>query len=107
MLCIDTPERSQPFYDEAKKALWKLIPLKSEVRIEAQGKDKYNRTLATVYRNGKNINLEMVKNGYALVYPTCRDNQQFVNAENFAKSKKLNYWSQSNPVTPWDFRHSK
>jgi micrococcal nuclease len=32
---------------------------------------------------------------------------QYLQAENQAKQKRLGFWSQSNPVMPWDFRHSQ
>lgn len=44
---MDTPEKRQPGYQKAKKALENLI-LDKEVRIEPVAKDKYKRTIAKV-----------------------------------------------------------
>jgi len=38
------------------------------VDIKSYGQDRYGRTLGVVYVNGTNVNLEMVKAGFAEVY---------------------------------------
>ena len=52
---------------QAKKHLAGLVLSKS-VRIEEYGEDRYGRTLAIVYLDENNVNLEMVKAGFAEVY---------------------------------------
>jgi micrococcal nuclease len=32
---------------------------------------------------------------------------QYLQAENQAKQQRLGFWSQSNPVMPWDFRQGR
>lgn len=69
MLGINTPEKKENYHDEAMKFLNKLL-LNKTVRLEyGQDKiDKYERTLAFVFLDGKNINIEQVRNGFANVY---------------------------------------
>jgi micrococcal nuclease len=71
---IDAPETSkkkrdpgQPYSQQATKYLAGLV-LNKNVEIKGYGNDKYNRVLAEVFIDGKNINLEMIKQGLAEVY---------------------------------------
>jgi micrococcal nuclease len=71
---IDTPEKSrkknepgQPYSQKATKFLAGLV-LNQNVSIEDYGKDRYGRILGVVYVGQTNVNLEMVRNGYAEVY---------------------------------------
>jgi len=69
MLGINTPEKGETYYQEAKNFLSELISNKS-IRLE-YGKDKidlYGRTLAYIFLDNKNINLEQIRNGFANVY---------------------------------------
>jgi endonuclease YncB( thermonuclease family) len=71
---IDAPELGrkknepgQPFSRKATKYLAKLV-LNKTITLEEYGTDRYGRTLAVVFVDGKNANLEMVKAGLAEVY---------------------------------------
>jgi micrococcal nuclease len=69
VLGINTPEKGEKYYAEAKNFLKELI-LNKTVKLE-YGKEKYDlyrRKLAYVFLEGRNINLELVKNGFANVY---------------------------------------
>ena len=65
-LGIDTPERDEPFYWEATRANRNLV-MKQIVRLEAgdRKRDPYHRLLAYVWINGKLVNAELVRQGYA------------------------------------------
>lgn len=69
LLGINTPERGDLFYEEAKEFLEDLV-LNKTVRLEFLGEktDKYGRTLAYVFIDGKNVNLEIVENGFGNYY---------------------------------------
>jgi endonuclease YncB( thermonuclease family) len=69
LLGINTPERGEKYYFEAKEFLEKTI-LNKTIRLEFVGEtqDKYYRTLAYVFLDDKNINVEIVKNGFANYY---------------------------------------
>ncbi|MCK5149373.1 thermonuclease family protein [Candidatus Pacearchaeota archaeon] len=73
LLGINTPEKGEIYYEEAKEFLEELI-LNKEVRIEKIGKDKYYRDLAYIFINGKNVNLKLVDEGFANFYfPSGKD----------------------------------
>jgi micrococcal nuclease len=57
----------QPFSDQATKRLASPV-LNRSVEIKAYVQDRYGRTLAEVFVEGRNVNLEMVKAGLAEVY---------------------------------------
>jgi len=74
MAAIDAPETSksghdpgQPYARKAWSHLADMI-LHHEVEIRRHGADRYGRVLAEVFRDGRNVNLEMVSCGLAEVY---------------------------------------
>lgn len=69
LLGINTPERGEKYYEEAKVFLENKI-LNKTVSLE-YGRDKtdlYGRTLSYVYFNSENINKKLVENGLANFY---------------------------------------
>ena len=67
--------------------------------------------MAEIYAGGQNVNLQMVSEGYAVVYTqflrSCPETSSALQAaEAQAQQQGLNFWSQPNPVMPWDFRRS-
>jgi len=69
LLGINTPEKGEFFYAEAKQFTESLV-LNKTVELEF-GKDKYDlyhRLLAYVYLNDKNVNEEIINNGFANFY---------------------------------------
>jgi micrococcal nuclease len=75
LLGINTPEKGEIYYPEAKKFLEKLISNKT-IKLEF-GKEKYDiykRILAYVFFKGENINLRLVDEGFAnLYFPSGKD----------------------------------
>jgi len=67
LLGIDADEKGYPCYESAKKFLEKLI-LNKKVALEKdkQNVDQYGRCLRYLFLEGKNINLELVKEGEAV-----------------------------------------
>lgn len=66
---VNTPERGQPGYQEAKDFV-KSMCLGKTVGLDiddAKHYDKYGRTLAVVYAGNTNVNAELLKRGYAEV----------------------------------------
>ncbi len=57
---VNTPEKGQPGYPDAKKALQDLIQ-GQDVTIDTKARDKYNRSVANVKKGNKSINKAMKK----------------------------------------------
>lgn len=73
LLGINTPEKGEKYYQESKKFLEKFV-LNKKVKVLYLGVDKYRRDLAYIFINEKNINLEIVENGFANYYfPSGKD----------------------------------
>lgn len=97
----------QPYGDEAWEALDSKINRK-RVKVDVMGIDRrYNRTVATILLDGRNINKEMVVEGYAWAYRQYLDRphaSEYIQAEEQARASRLGLWEQNNPQPPWDFR---
>ena len=70
---VDTPERGQPGYAEAKAFVEKLSPAGTEVMIETyKNPDKYGRWLAEVSMSDEHftftVNTELINAGLAVNY---------------------------------------
>lgn len=55
---VDTPERHEPGYEEATRALAALIEGR-EVSIETKARDSYGRAVANVKVGGRSVNKAM------------------------------------------------
>ncbi len=109
---IDAPETGgssypgQPFSDKAKNFLEKNINGKKVV-LKSYGMGGYNRQLAEVFFNNKNINLEIVKQGLAEVYkgkPAKGINIKiYQTAQSNAKKENKGIWS----IKPSEYKSPK
>ena len=98
---IDAPELKQPYGKKSKQFLANLIA-GEVVEVEENGKDRYKRTIGTIYLNGTDINAQMVANGYAWAYR--KFSKKYAPQESKAKRQKLGLWRDKEPVPPWVFR---
>ncbi|MEZ5344825.1 MAG: thermonuclease family protein [Pyrinomonadaceae bacterium] len=109
---IDAPEFNQPFGARSKQSLSDLV-YKKNVTLRSFGSDKYGRTIAEVFVDGKNINVEQIRRGFAWHYKFHEKQQTpaerliYSKAQEFAKQNRLGLWADSDPVPPWDFRKEK
>jgi endonuclease YncB( thermonuclease family) len=98
--------QGQPFGEEARNALRTAI-FRKRIRVDVLDVDQYGRIVGVVYRDGRNINLEMVERGYAWAYrsrlhrPYVSD---YIEAEREARARGYGLWRQANPHPPWEFR---
>ena len=111
---IDTPElkknskQGQPYSIEAKDELEKLV-YKKEVQVILTGEKGYKREICFVTNEGKSINLEMVKRGYAWAYREYLERpyaSEYIDAERKARAMGIGLWQQKNPQPPWEFRQT-
>ena len=98
---IDAPELKQPYGKKSRQFLANLIAGKV-VEVNENGKDRYKRTIGTIYLDGKDINAQMVENGYAWAYR--KFSKKYTPQESKAKSQKLGLWRDEEPVPPWEWR---
>ena len=98
---IDAPELKQPYGKQAKQFLANLIA-GEVVEVEEHGKDRYKRTIGTIYLDGKDINAQMVANGYAWAYR--KFSKKYTAQESRAKSQRLGLWRDKEPISPWEWR---
>ncbi len=100
LLGVNTPERGQPFYEEAK-AFTEELTLGKPVRLERDvvPVDQYNRVLAYVYLEDDTfVNLEIVRQGYGQVYvipPNVAHVEELREAEQEAREQGRGLWKPS------------
>lgn len=81
------------------------------LEIVPQIVDRYGRTVAEVYANGRNVNLALVQLGVAYVYRQylagC-DRNAYLGAEAGAEKRRLGVWRWGGAEQrPWDFRRNR
>ena len=97
----------QPYGEEATSALTKKLGNLAVSTVKIYAIDKYKRMVGMVFIGDRNINQEMVAEGYAWAYRQYLDapyKSEFIGLEEQARAKKLGLWKESNPEPPWNFR---
>ena len=92
------------------KESWNALESKiaeQHVRLDITDIDRYKRTVGIIWIGDRNINLEMVREGYAEAYVEYLKEPyraQFIRAEREAKSAKSGIWALPGYERPKDFR---
>ncbi|WP_114944833.1 thermonuclease family protein [Microvirga calopogonii] len=112
---VDTPEGQQTCEDAAGKrylcgslaaeALSALIGRNGRVTCQEQDRDRYGRIVAVCEANGREINAELVRQGWALEYKQYSDGR-YAAAEAEARKAKQGLWA-GKFVEPWEWRRGK
>ncbi len=99
LLGINTPERGELYYEEAKEFLENLVLNKTvNLKYGKEHYDKYQRVLAYVFLDNQNINLKIIENGFANIYfPSGKDQyyNEFKNAWEDCIAKNINLCEKS------------
>ena len=103
---IDAPEMNQPFGAQSKSFLNRLL-YKKDVTLIAQGEDRYGRVLGNLFSNELNVNMLMVKFGFAWVYDEYAKNSSLYKYQDQAKAENLGLWRAKDPIAPWVWRKQK
>lgn len=74
--CVDTPERGQAGFYEAKYRLGQLLE-RDSISLKLFGKDRFGRTLAEVYVSDTNVNQLLITEKLAVRWHGCRDSMYF------------------------------
>ena len=101
---IDAPEKAQPWGTRAKQATSKGCFGKT-VTVIGKDTDRYGRTIGVIEVDGRNLNLALVRSGYAWWYRKyAGTNEDLADAEREARGEKRGLWQDASPVPPWDWR---
>jgi micrococcal nuclease len=102
---IDAPERKQCFGKESMEFLNQYIG--KDCMLERKGVDRYGRTIGVLWIDHVNINLLMVKEGYAWHFKKYSNDEKLADAEMFARQAKIGLWANDSAVAPWDWRKKR
>jgi endonuclease YncB( thermonuclease family) len=101
---IDAPERNQPGGPAA--TTWLAEELQNQqVQLEPVSQDRYDRMVAVVHREERNINRELIQAGHAWAYRQYmrRSDEQLCALEARARLKGAGLWA-TTAHAPWEHR---
>jgi micrococcal nuclease len=103
LIGVDTPETSEPYYEEATDYLSAQV-LGKEVLLEGDTSetDKYGRLLRYVWADGLLVNERLVREGFAeakAYEPDVRYRDRFEEAEEYARQNGLGIWGITTNLT--------
>lgn len=113
LIGLDAPDMGQtPWGEDAKKTLETLIGgINQSINLEfdLENKDKFNRTLAYVWKDKLFLNEEIIKQGYALFVPRPSNNKynrRLERAQQWARIMGKGIWNSDKPmrITPGEYR---
>ncbi|MBL8250061.1 MAG: thermonuclease family protein [Candidatus Competibacter sp.] len=101
---IDAPEMKQePWGDRSREALRGLLPRSGSIGLRVIDHDRYARTVAQVIANERDLGLEMVRLGQAVVYDQYNHSPDYRQAQNEARQARRGIWAkpggQQDPAT--------
>lgn len=106
---IDAPEKRQPFGDQSRQHLARLV-FRKQVVVDWRKTDRYGRIVGKVTVGQVDAGLEQVRAGMAWHYKAYameqspEDRAAYAEAEDSARSSHQGLWSDKHSVPPWDFR---
>ncbi|MDX5347642.1 MAG: thermonuclease family protein [Hymenobacteraceae bacterium] len=104
---VDAPEKKQAYGEQAKQFTSDLVFGKN-VKLIVHNTDRYGRTVGTIILpDGRSLNEELVKNGFAWHYKAYSKDVKLANLEADARRFKRGLWADKNPIAPWDYRKGK
>lgn len=112
MADIDTPERGQAFYEQPKQSLGNLI-FGKDVTLDCRKKKSFDRWVCLVWLGDNNINVHQIRLGMAwwargfVHEQTAYQQLEYEYAETQARGRGLGFWSDPDPVLPWELRHQR
>ena len=111
---INTPERGECYYNEATEYTHNFLKLNGKSRLisdeELDSFDEYGRALGYLTKGNRNLNLELVKYGYAKPYFYKGMRGKYANLiEKYArqaKANRLGLWKCNDRSTQWNKKNS-
>lgn len=107
LYCIDAPEIDQrPWGIEARDHLRAIASRSVRVVERDRDRDRYGRLVGEVFAGERSLNLAMVRDGYAAVYPKYCKERRYYAEERRAKSADRGIWANAGEQQrPWEWRH--
>lgn len=111
---MGTPEvshgASQPgqrFGRAAEASLKSMAPIGSDARAECYERDQHNRAVCTVFVGSRNLNLEQIERGWAMLpdNPAWVRDPRSASAQARVKQQRVGVWQDPNPQTPASWRY--
>nr|WP_257102111.1 thermonuclease family protein [Citrobacter freundii] len=104
---IDAPEKKQAFGRWSTNQLKGLVAAQP-VTVTYTQTDRYGRIIGRVFTmNGTEASQFMVQSGAAWVYERYNADKALPALQREAQAQKRGLWIDSQPVPPWEWRHSK
>ena len=112
---VDAPEGQQTCDDAERKrylcgskaadALASLVGRSGQVTCQEEDRDRYGRVVAVCHANGRDINGELIRQGWAIEYNQYSDGR-YSDEETEARQAKRGLWA-GTFVKPWDWRRGE
>lgn len=96
----------QMFGEDAWRALEAKV-LYKRVRLDIIDIDRYRRNVGVLWVGRRNVNVEMVADGWAWAYRDYLQRPhagQYLDSEEVARRNRKGIWYDANPEPPWEFR---
>ena len=104
LYCIDAPELTQEPWGKMARDHLRSITV-GAVAIKSVEWDRHRRLVATVFSKGVELNLRMVADGFAPVYPKYCKEQRYYDAERNGRTRAVGVWAVSGAQQrPWEWR---
>lgn len=112
LIGINAPEVGQPYYMKSANKLAQLIGEKNvTLEKDVSNRDRYGRLLRYVYVGNIFVNLEIVREGYAIAYPYYPDvkySDEFKAIEQEARNAQIGMWVKTElavDIVAWYFHY--
>ena len=100
---IDAPELDQPMGRESRAALAAKLA-GGIVRVEGDARDQHGRLLGTLRLADRDLNREMVAEGWAWAFTGFAENDDLIAAESAARGGRRGLWADPQPQPPRQWR---
>lgn len=103
---VDCPETTQSFGKIAKAFTISEVAMKT-VTYEIISIDRYGRTIAKVFYQGKYLSEEIIKKGLGWHYKEYSNSENLATLQRNAEKNKLGLWIDPNAIPPQVYRCKK
>jgi endonuclease YncB( thermonuclease family) len=100
---IDSPELNQAYGRESRASLVAMLG-GGRVRVVGDARDQHGRLLGTLWIDDRNINRELVTDGWAWVFGGFNPDPDLLDAETAARAAHRGLWAAQHPQSPADWR---